>query len=156
MKRRITTDSLCLRCQQAEETPLHATWECSSCVVVPLRAGLCSKLHLGTFSSFSLLLEKAMEVLSVDEVKLLVVILWANCNERCAIFHGNQPKSSKHMFESAISIWKCLLAVDNLAATGSMGGNATDQRVNKQWRPPPPHVLKMNCDGSVVINMQWE
>lgn len=71
-------DSLCLRCQQGVETPLHATWDCSECVVVPLRAGLYDKLHPGQFTSFSSLIESAMGLLSVNEMKLLVVILWAN------------------------------------------------------------------------------
>ncbi|KAK9921713.1 hypothetical protein M0R45_030213 [Rubus argutus] len=147
--RKIAADSICFRCQQGEETPLHATWDCSMCVVVPLRAGFYSKLHPGSYSSFSDLITHAISILTVDEMKLLVVFLWTNWNERCAIYHGEQPKPSDVLYESSVSIWKGILDVERMVSIDKMEKRGTAQGRNRRWTTPTLGSIKMNCDASV-------
>ncbi|KAK9929756.1 hypothetical protein M0R45_026841 [Rubus argutus] len=92
LKRRITQDAICIRCQQFDETPLHATWQCKDCVAVLEGASFYSSLTTLQVTSFSSLIEFAMKVLTVDEMKLLVIMLWSNWKERNSFVHGIPTK----------------------------------------------------------------
>jgi hypothetical protein len=76
--------------------------------------GFYSKLHPGIYLSFSDFIKHALEVLTVEEMKLLVVILWENWKERCAIFHGEQPKSRYVFNANSLSIWQGMLEVEKM------------------------------------------
>lgn len=61
-QKRIVQEATCPRCQQSNESSLHAAWECHECVVVLEGASFYSKLISRKVSSFSILLEHAMAV----------------------------------------------------------------------------------------------
>lgn len=73
--RRMVLVSTCSRCQQASESPLHATFQCPLCVALLEKASFFSKKSHGTWNSLIDLMEEVRRVLTVDELKLLVVIM---------------------------------------------------------------------------------
>lgn len=106
----------------------------------------CIQVSIFFFSDF---IKHALEVLTVEEMKLLVVILWANWKERCAIFHGEQPKSRDVFYANSLSNWHGMLEVEKMASRDKSVIRETAQGRNRRWTTPSFGSLKMNCDGSV-------
>lgn len=76
--KRIVSSALCFRCQQTQESILHATWSCGLCVAVLERLRFYSVLASNQFSSLSLLVDFAVKNLAEHELQLLIILLWMN------------------------------------------------------------------------------
>ncbi|XP_062013823.1 uncharacterized protein LOC133730205 [Rosa rugosa] len=138
--RRIVNTPLCTRCQQANETPLHATYWCPSSVAVLEKVSFFSKLGHGAWGSFV-----------DDEVCFLIVLLWLNWKERNAVQHGEQVKPTMVIYEMGLSIWESIKHARGRNHEGQVddciiAGN------DVHWAPPPGGSLKLNYDASVAAN----
>ncbi|KAL6214747.1 hypothetical protein ACLB2K_014179 [Fragaria x ananassa] len=148
-QRYIVQSPLCPRCQAADDAPLHATWSCSFCVAVLERVSFYSKLVSGMLTDFSELLNHAFKVLTVDEMKLLVIILWSNWSERNRVIHGERPRPPSIIYDQCGLMWDSLLAVqDSMQSHLSSGGST----IGMAWQPPSPGMLSLNTDASVINN----
>ncbi|PRQ43460.1 putative ribonuclease H-like domain, reverse transcriptase zinc-binding domain-containing protein [Rosa chinensis] len=150
-QRWISNSSMCPRCHVAEETPLHATRSCSLCVAVLERASFYLKLNPGTSNNFSSFIEHAIQVLTLDEMKLLIIILWSNWNERNLVVHGGQPRPALVIFNQCYSIWTSLITVQE-RETCDRRNNGVIAPDIVRWTPPSPQGLKLNCGESVSNN----
>ncbi|PRQ37083.1 putative ribonuclease H-like domain, reverse transcriptase zinc-binding domain-containing protein [Rosa chinensis] len=149
--RRIITDPTCSRCQQSSETPLHATGLCPVSVAVLEKASFYTKLSQGTWDNFSSFLEDAMRQLTVDEIKLLVVLLWCNWKERNAVQFGEVARPAQVIYDIGASIWGGIIQESN-HNYGQLGMHANDVEDRGRWVPPMHGSLKLNCDASVMAN----
>lgn len=100
-----------------------------------------------------------MKKLTVDEVKLLVIILWGNWNERNDVLHGSPRTDPGILFHRVVVLWTGLLNVQSCQGGGKsnvMGAQSDSDW--KRWKPPPLSSIKFNCDGALfmVWAREWE
>ncbi|KAK9911294.1 hypothetical protein M0R45_035213 [Rubus argutus] len=150
LKKRIVDNDECFRCSNVRESPLHATWSCVAARAVLEKASFYSKLTPNSFMDFTLFLEDALKKLTVEEAKLLVIILWGNWKERNDVFHGSPATDLGVLFIRAVTLWHGLLEVQSVLGGGvksnPLGGQSGDE---KSWQPPSFPFIKFNCDGAV-------
>ncbi|KAL6205568.1 hypothetical protein ACLB2K_022826 [Fragaria x ananassa] len=171
-QRYIVQSPLCPRCQAADDTPLHATWSYSFCVAVLERMSFYSKLVSGMLTDFSELLNHAFKVLTVDEMKLLVIMLWSNWSER------NRDSMQSHLSSGGSTIgmaWQPpspgMLSLNTDASVINNGVNigvgvvvrnhlgdlvlAGGERVQGRFRPSVAELLAL-CKGlEYVVEHNW-
>ncbi|KAL6225182.1 hypothetical protein ACLB2K_004033 [Fragaria x ananassa] len=171
-QRYIVQSPLCPRCQAADDTPLHATWSCSFCVAVLERVSFYSKLVSGMLTDFFEFLNHAFKVLTVDEMKLLIIMLWSNWSER------NKDSMQSHLSSGGSIIdmaWQPpspgMLSLNTDASVINNGVNigvgvvvrnhlgdlvlAGGERVQGRFRPSVAEFLAL-CKGlEYVVEHNW-
>lgn len=152
VRKRITADSECFRCSNGQESPLHATWSCVAASAVLEKASFYSKLPPNQYMNFTHFFGDAMKKLTMEEVKLLVIILWGNWRERNEIFHGGMGTDHVTLFNRAMVSWFSLLEVQKslgrCAQSNMLGVHNNSGR--QVWNPPSLCSTKINCDGAVI------
>lgn len=143
---------LCPRCQQSDETPLHATYVCPFSVAVLERAEFFSKLMPGLSETCSSYFEKALEVLTMEEMFILVSILWGNWKERNAVLHGESYRPAALLFDQCYSIGcEINTAYRRNESNGSCPGVGGRVGMNgHHWKAHAMGRLKINCDAAVL------
>lgn len=99
-------------------------------------ASFYSRLTTLQVTSFSSFIELARNILSVDEMKLLVIMMWSNWKECNSVVHGVPPKPPVVCYGNCVSIWKCLLEVQVLDMTRQRHRLNVVQGELHRWRPP--------------------
>ncbi|PRQ18658.1 putative reverse transcriptase zinc-binding domain-containing protein [Rosa chinensis] len=102
--KRITQTAQCFRCQQENESPVHATWSCAACVAVFERATFFSSLSSGQYPSFISFFDHAMKTVADEELQLLVILLWMNWHDRNKAYHQESTETSDRIFDNGVRL----------------------------------------------------
>ncbi|XP_062000509.1 uncharacterized protein LOC133717787 isoform X2 [Rosa rugosa] len=153
--KRITQTAQCFRCQQENESPVHATWSCAACVAVFERATFFSSLSSGQYPSFISFFDHAMKTVADEELQLLVILLWMNWHDRNKSYHQESTETPDRIFENGVRLlteWNNANFRNGTANRDS--GVAVNGDVESRWKAPEDGVIKLNCDGVVSLNVK--
>ena len=104
VRRRITQDSVCERCNQGPGSGLHALWECGVARDVwVVNKGRLQKSVCGQ-TNFSHLFVNLMDRLSREELESFMVQSWLIWNQRNSVLHGGMLQDPSRLIQRAADL----------------------------------------------------
>lgn len=157
MKHGVPTSQHCPLCNLADESTIHALWNCSRLKDIKKKFPHASLPMVSAFPDFYTFVGECWDFLSKDEVEILLLVFWRIWHRRNKYVHDHITLDDRLVLEWALDFHSRYKEANSNPITSSPSRGLSDIRerapvLHDRWDPPPAGCVKLNVDAGLAVD----